>query len=417
MDAHATTGEVIRIKIPNTKNQYAWIENHQLRSVFDQSRWVGTLDNVPEGNDGMSNIDTGLFIYIEDLMPDREKINTYLVSDIQAVNGTKFLNANGNWDYKVPTQMTKSWAEYWNNTLYVFERLEENPYDGINPFVTYRFDANNDGVIENEHSFNNAINSEQFTIVKELVGDSSFLFYGNHASSSPQALKYRRVHSFVVGDTLSMSNNPPLTNNPKYNLAKARQEPTFINGLRLEVLSVKDGKYTIKLDFDNNQVHKNLRLSGNSVLKDIENKDVDFNVQKRVKVTVDKSNTINTLKNNNGTFINETQWLVDSARIQLNRNSELEILDSSVVSLNKGSQLSLSKSLLSLNDEGKLIFEEGSHVYIHPKCMIHVTQKASVLFKQGAIINGKLLIKDLMFFNHTLKGRKFIRTYRKDYFE
>lgn len=414
IDDYATTGEVIRIKIPNTKTQYAWIENHQLKSIYDQSRWTGSLENKPIGNDGMSNIDTGLFIYIEDMMPEREKIKTYLVSDMNAVNGAKFLNANGNWDYIASPEYTKSWAEYWNNVLYVFDRTEENPYDGINPFLNYRFDANKDGRIENQHNFNGAFNSEQFSIVKEKAGDSSFLFYGNHASSSPQALKYRRVHSFVVGDTLSMSHNPPLTNNPKYNLAKASQEATYINGLRIQVLSVQDGKYTLRINFDNNQVHKDLRLSGNLILANIENTDIDFNVQKGVTVKVNKSNTINTLKSNGGTFINETQWLIDSAFVQLNENAKLQVEDSSVVMANNKSKIILIKSEIKLNDKGNITFEEGSELIFDKKSILNISENATVIIQKGALLNGLVLSKQLILTGEKLTGKKFVRKYKRN---
>jgi hypothetical protein len=410
LDDFATTGEVIRIKIPNTKNQYAWIENHQLKSIFDQSRWTGSLVNEPKGSSGMTNIDTGLFIFNENVVDARENIRTSLVFDMQAINGTRFLNANGNYDYKVPTKFGKSWLEYWNNNVYEFERTDANPYDGINPFVFYRFDANKDGKIDNNHDFNMGNATESYQIVKEIVGDTGRMLYGNHGCTNSEAKGYRRKHAFDVGDTLSMCHNPPLTNLARYNYRTEEQEPIFINGLKIIVLSKEKGVYKLKIEFDNNLVSKDLRLAGNLILKDISNKEIDFWVQNESKILVNKSGTINTLKNNNGTFTNETKWKIDSASLYFSDKTELEINDSSSVLLAGNSRLEMLKSKLILKDKAVLTFEKNTHFIIDKKSRIFTEKGAKIIFLAGSYINDILLKEDYSIENTIkLKPKKLMR--------
>lgn len=408
IDDFATTGEAIRIKIPHTASQYLWIENHQLKSVFDQSRWTGSLFNHPIGSKGMTNIDTGLYFFVEDLMDEREKIRTYLVSDMQAVNGTKFLNANGDWDYKISDTSTQSWAEYWKHILYTFERSQPNPYDGTNPFMLYRLDANKDKKIDNSHNFNMGRATESFIIAKEKIGDSTFLFYGNHACTNEDAKRYRRTHSFKEGDVVSMCTNPTITNNPRYNNTSNRIEPTYINGIKIQILSVDKGKYTFKIEFDNNKVDQDLRIAGNVILKNSENTKIDFLIEDNIEVKVVKSQTTNTLNYNNGTFINETIFKIDSAFLQLNKGSKLSVYDSSYVKFLSASSLTINGGSLSVYDRSSLVFESGASLVLDKNAFITNAENSIVVFKKGSRINDKVLKKDVFLKNNTSYSAKTI---------
>ncbi len=415
IDDFATTGDAIRIKIPHTESQYLWIENHQLKNIFDQSRWIGSLKDYPPGSAGMTNIDTGLFFFVEDMMPDRSKISSDLVYDMNAINGAKFLNANGNWDYATPTKVSRSWSEYWNNILYVFERKEENPYDGINPFMCYRFDADSNGAIANSHDFNHPHDTEQFTIVKEQIGDTSFLFYGNHGCTNRDALPYRRTHSFVSGDVLSLCSNPPLTNNPKYNFDLNQLEPVYINGLKIEILKEVNGKYTLSIFFDNNLVTNDLRLSGNLVLKNIENTEIDFSVSEKITLLVNKSNTINTFKYNNNTFINETQWVIDSAHVALKKSSKLFIQDSSSVLFKTNSTLSLQESTIIAEEKALLVFQKDSEIIADKTSVFSCLDAAIVRFEKGAKINQTVVLKEFVLeHNKSIKTKKLLKILKKE---
>lgn len=400
---YATTGDIIRIKIPHTKSQYLWIENHQLESIFDHNPMAGDLENQPEGSSGIAEIDKGLYFFVEDIMDDREKIKTYIVSDMKRVNGTQFLNASGNWDYKVPKKMVRSWAEYWKNKLFYFEREAENPYSGINPFVRYRFDENNNGKIENRHNFNTSRGTESVSIVKEVVGDTALLFYSNHGGVNRNAKPYRRSQAFVLGDTLSICHNPPIVNRPRYIPREGKERPVFLNGIKISVIDYVDGVYTLDIRFDNNTVNRDLRIAGNIVLKDIPNTAVDFSVLSNKTVTVDKSGTINCLNKLDGSFIHETTWVIDSAVVAFGENSELEVRDSSIVLFKKGSEIRLKpKAKITVKDKAQLLLSAGSHVFIDNRSIVVCEKQGVIKIQKGATINGKMLTQD---FSHPLGER------------
>lgn len=392
-----TTGDVIRIKIPHTKSQYLWIENHQLKSIFDHNPMAGDLENVPQGSSGIAELDKGLYFFVEDIMDKREKIQTYIVSDMKRVNGTQFLNAAGNWDYHEPTKMTKSWEEYWNNKLYYFERKEQNPFSGTNPFMYYRFDENKDGKIENRHNFNTSRSTESVTIVKEMVADTALLFYANHGGMNENAKPYRRSQAFQLGDTLSMAHNPPVVNRPRYLVKEGRERPVFLNGIKISVIDLKDGIYTLKIVFNNNKVDHDLRIAGNIILKDIAATEVDFMVSPYKTVTVNKSGTINSLTKLDGSFIHETTWVIDSAVVNMQEESKLIVEDSSIVYFKKGSELRLVHNAeLKVKDKAQLLLAKGSKVTIDENTVVICEKNGVIRMQKGAIINGKTLAQDFI---------------------
>ena len=392
---YATTGDVIRIKIPHTESQYLWIENHQKESVFDYNTWRGKLEGQPNGSSGIADLDKGLYFYVEDLMDEREKIRTYLVSNMKKVNGTKFLNAGGNWDYDVPVKKTKSWAEYWNNDLYHFNRAEQNPFSGINPFQRYRFDADGNGVIHNRHNFNGSRDVESFPIIKEVVGDTALLFYANHGGLNENAKPYRRSQAFQLGDTLSMSHNPPIINNPRYIPREGKERPVFINGLKVIIHELDNGTYTISVEFDNNKMNHDTRVAGNVVLKKIPNVDIDVDVYENVKLTVNKSGTINCLEKLDGSFTHETNFVIDSASIRLQENSSFSVFDASIVLFKTGSQLILSsKAKVTVTNEAQLLLASGSQITLDNKTEVVCSKKGTIKLQKGAIVNGVILKED-----------------------
>ena len=151
-----TSGDAIRIKIPHTEEQYLWIENRQSKSIYDHNPWRKQLYNQPTGSKGIPDRDKGLYIYIEDVVSERQKIDAGLVYNLEKVNGIMPLHARGNHDYIFPKRLTytngntPSYEQvYWNNKVYWLEQGKPNAIAGINPFVNYRNDLDSNGVINN----------------------------------------------------------------------------------------------------------------------------------------------------------------------------------------------------------------------------------------------------------------------------
>jgi len=414
LDDFATTGDVIRIKIPHSKNEYLWIENHQKKTIFDQSRWAGQLENVSIGSSGMPDIEKGLYMYTEKIMDEREKINTFIVSDMQRVNGMRLLHAAGNWDYEVPTEVTKTWDEYWNNTMYHFKRKEANPLSGINPFLRYRFDADGDKKIKNKHNFNGG-STESFKIVKEVVGDSTFLFFANHGGRNKEAKRHRRSDAFQLGDTLSINHNPPIINNPKYIPSAGMNAPVVINGLRVAVIGLENGKYKIKVDYGKTKVTTDLRIAGNILLKEIDGEDIDLEITEGVKITIDKSGTINSLNYLGGSFINETIFTLESSFLKLDKRAIMEIKDSSITLIKPDSKLELdANTKLKVLDKSTLAISKGATIILDPSSKITCSEKASIKCQAGSFINGIEMKQDFEFpKNRECNGHQILNRIKK----
>jgi len=130
-----TTGDAVRIKIPNTTDQYLWLENHQSQSIFDFKPWEGTV--ISPNGEAIPAMSKGLYMYKESIHGDRNNVSTGMLYDVTNVNGIKLLNANGNFDY-VRSQfgvLNPLW--WWNNPIFNFKRGYENPIEGCSNYQNY----------------------------------------------------------------------------------------------------------------------------------------------------------------------------------------------------------------------------------------------------------------------------------------
>jgi hypothetical protein len=87
-----TQGNSIRILIPNSNNQYLWIEYHAKLHPLDEHPWVGSL--VGPGNVSVPASPTGIYMFIENVSNSRNNVGVVATG----ANGIKLLNARGNFD-------------------------------------------------------------------------------------------------------------------------------------------------------------------------------------------------------------------------------------------------------------------------------------------------------------------------------
>lgn len=411
----ATTGDVIRLKVPGTTDQYLWIENHQKVAYYDENSWKGKLKDHPKGSPGIGEMDKGLYMYVENMLNDRNKINTSFVYDMDKVNGIYLLNAQGNYDYDIPTDFiqTDDYGIYWNNKVYYFNRTIQNPFGGTNPFYKFKFDINGNGRIDHRSNFNHG-KGEDAPIVMEMAGDSAYLFYQNHATRNSDAKKYRRSLAFVVGDTISISNNPPVTNYPKFHQQKDSIEPVFFNPLRIRILSEKSGVMKLSLKLDHPLIDNNLRIAGNV---GIQNDGVEYRVAKKKKITIDKSGIPNCLKRSKEEFIRPTYFILyDSAALVLNNKATVSVYDNSRVDVLPGAKLSLiKKNIFSIQDSSIVVFEEGSHFFYHKRAKIKMGAEAILIMKRGTILNDShTLTRKIVISGKKIRSKRFKRLLKEN---
>jgi M6 family metalloprotease-like protein len=383
-----TTDDVIRLKIPNTQDQFLWIENHQKLSVWDHTPISGLAPST-EG-EIIPDFDSGLFMFIENIQATRENISTSMVSTPEKVNGIKILNAAGNFDYTHSLSATEDPEHLWNNILFTFERGRSNPLSGVNPFYAVPDDYPNpptsntgqNDEIKYHYSFNGgSSNSEAYGITKETNGTYTELLYAAYGGRNSQAINHfnRRSSVFQTDDEVSLSGNIPLVNFPLYNKSEAKKTPYYLNGVKVKVLSYNpmDKSYQIKIEFDSFDVGNDKRWSGNIVLNDNSNDErADINILERVTVTIDKSGMPNRHTLLNSKFINPTIFTCSP-------NSKFVQNEKSVVNVNE-------TSTLHLKNDSKYVIENNATLVIGPESTLKIDACAELVING----NGQLVIVD-----------------------
>lgn len=266
-----TSGDVVRIKIPNTDEQYLWIENHQKKSIFDECPWANT--KVSKDGEVVPPMDKGLWMYVENVMGKRTDIRPGMPAHTKRVNGIRVLNAQGNYDYThEDAAKPPSWDYFWYNTLFTFRRRKSNPISGLSPFQSFPDDypkkasvrGPGDEKIRHSNYFNGGGN-EVFKIIRETNGHDTNLVLGHLGGVNHQAreLFQRRSPAFQVGDELGLSGIQPILNHPLYRKSQSKLEPYVLNGLRVTVLEQNSqGDITIKIEFDHFELSKSARWCG-----------------------------------------------------------------------------------------------------------------------------------------------------------
>ena len=209
LDDFITTGDVIRIEIPNTNGQqHLWIENHQGYSIFDTRQGFDDSHGVP-----LPFPDMGVTMYIEDTRYSRGDI----ADPSFRANGMKIIHPGGNRDYfydSLPKLQDWNWL---GNKVYNFKSHtgSENPISGMSVSSQLRFDFDTANGIAWSNNYNSGGNNELAEITK---------FEGNYVygALSPNV-------TFSSGEKVGLSHNPIITNYPDYNPTSERLGPIYLS--------------------------------------------------------------------------------------------------------------------------------------------------------------------------------------------
>lgn len=415
LDDFVTTGDAARITLP-VSGQRLWIENHQLISPSDDNSWEGKLVNMPEGSDGIGSTDKGVYMYIEDMLDARENASLRMVSDMKRVNGMRWLNAQGNHDYTTKGEFTKTWDEYWKNTMFHFERGAANPYGGINPLLRYRLDADSSGKLDHRTNFNTA-DTESYKIVKEKVDGEYKLLYGNHGSRNATAKQHRRSIAFREGDVINGFSNPPLTSYPQYGWKKDRINPRQLEGVQVEILSIDEGKAKLKISFQHTKLDHDLRIAGDIMLSQLTKDTIrpDLTISEGKQVTVNKSMVPNRIQGDEGSFVNETHLLLaDQSLTVMEKKACMLLEDASMLKIKDQAKLKiLKRGRITVTDQSVMTIAEGSAIAMHRRSRLKVQDEATVTFKAGSFFNGQRLSDELTLKNGRYRPKKIERMLKK----
>ena len=386
-----TTGDVIRIKIPYTTDQYLWIENRQKLGVWESDPWAGRQPSL--NGEVIPDSEPGIYMYIEGVQDDIYNISTGLINNPDRINEMKVLNPQGNFDYTRSTLATVIEQEYWGNPLFTYERGEANHISGVNPLYKYPDDYPNDptqpitdGIITWENSSNHG-NNEVYEIVKETNGVDTKLLFAHTCGRNDEAMDFgRRSDAFQVGDEVSLSGNVPALNNPDYhkNSTPPASNPYILNGLYVKIISYNeiDHSFQIQIKFDDYQVRDDKRWTGNIHLNNTSNDEqADVDLQSGYTINIDKSGTPNRhTQTEDYDFINLTEFHCNTdAKFVQQPNSYVEVQNESSLILHEG-------STYEIMDGSQLIIKNNSVFEMEPCSRLIVHGNGQIIFEIDAIM-------------------------------
>jgi|GEM_PF-2251296 len=348
-----TTGDAIRIPIPNTDQQYLWIENHRKIQnypfngyYFDNKAYY---DPPPVG--------TGLYMYVTAVCDDRSDPGEMDPTDLFSSNFIKPLNAQGNFDFycdslyiNVPNAGQQP----------VFGRMLENPIAGQNTYQWIRWDKNGNGYINVAYTHGNW--TPPFN-----DNDQIWAEYLNGIPTPTYANTGLESDDFNVGDEIGLSGIVPVLNYPVYDTSSQTLSPYILNGLSIKVLANNNGVYTLDVKFDDVEVREDKRWCGDiHVPVPPVGKQYSVDILPFKKITLDESATPNREDPINGKFVNPTvMTCLDNSIFHLQEYAELEIINGSTVVINEGGNFEIEDNCtIIMQDEGGFTVDEGGTLSI-----------------------------------------------------
>jgi hypothetical protein len=393
-----TTGDAVRVKIPGTQ-QHLWIENHQKKSVWDHQPWRIYSPSID--GEKIPDMEKGIYMYVEDVLPARESITTQLVANMNAVNGIKIINAQGNFDYERSLTGSRSSNYYWNNMLYDFKRAKSNPYSGTNPLMLYHdnFPSESTGITDTlinfgDNGYNFSSKKECYYIARENNGSNSKLLYGNTGGLNSEAknIFVRRSDAFQVGDSINMGTNPAISNYPKYIESTRKLDPVYLNSLSIEVLSQSGDNITMKIKLDNYKIFNDTRITGGITLNNLSgdvNPDLDLQANKTINIDISGYANRHTLYN--GKFVNPTVFTCkESSFVKMNNGSSVIVDNRSTFKMESTSKLEINSgavftvknsSILNLADDAQIIVKEGGKLLIEKGSSIQLNGNSRIILE------------------------------------
>lgn len=374
-----TTGDVIRVRIPQPygEDQYLWLENHQGKSTFDNREgWV--LNGV---NDTFPDAPRGLVAYVEKMGSRDFNLSP---GNANKVNGIKYLNNNGHYDYTNQYASPEPSApEVWGGITYNFIKGTENPLSPhtSTSFIRNDFIPNNNKIDYHGNWNNNTSNNIQ---------NEQRIVYKENGSFTYGALGIGMT--FNQGDKIGLSSNPVITNIQWFQSTFDTLSSIFLTGISFEVLSYnQDSSLTVKIRMDDYDIENNTRYTGSIILPAniVSPNNYSFNIKTGKVLDIDKSGTPN--KQNitaNNDFINPTVFTCSGGSyFHLEQNASLYITGNSTLVLKSGSKLELEDGAELFIHQGELIIEDGAELILHDGAKLTVD------------IDGKLTI------NNTTTGK------------
>jgi hypothetical protein len=366
-----TTGDAVRIKIPNgaNGNQYLWLENHQGVSIFDNQARLkdGCGNNFPASP-------RGIVAYIESINDNKNNTSIFTAG----ANGIKYLHAAGNFDYTYDTP--PEYSCWYDNQVYNLHRTA-NPISGQSGAQAIKSDFNNNNKIDLDND-PDGVSSLAKTDNKENLKRDGIFVYDN----------VNGERAYAAGGKLSMSSNPCLINRPKYISNSDKMGVYYLNGISVSVLNYySDGRARIKIQYNDVNITNDTRYAGTIHLPDItEDANPDIIIMQGCTLRIDKSGTPNkSIKTSAGDFINPTEFrCLSNSFFKQSVNSKVYVENGSSLIIENGAKYEVNNNAeLVIKSGSNLTIKSGGILTLKDSALFSVEQGATLTIELGAIIN------------------------------
>lgn len=253
---YTTTGDVVRITLPNSRGQHVWLENRALNGPCDTRRGgLGTAgDGLP-----LPAPPAGLLAMVESMGSRTAMLSPY---DKTKVNGLRAVSAQGNFDY-YPSGALSNFNNHGNgNTTYNYvgngtltgNAPVPNPTGGHSEITNIRGDRDGDGIIryDDYHGNNDVTVGNEKTLLYRLNG--AF----NDGPNGPN------IGTRTVGFRYGLDSNPMLIPHQTYDNTTKRLSVIPLSGLSVELTAydASTGDITVRVRYDNTNIKRDTRWTG-----------------------------------------------------------------------------------------------------------------------------------------------------------
>lgn len=341
-----TTGEAIRVKLPNVpvqnannavegiQDQYLWIENHQKMSVFDQKNFEPLYCNDVGKFKFEDNLQKGIYIF--------QQIGRNNLTDPHAQpveDHIRFLSAEGNFDYILGNKRKFCYGQ----EPHVLIPDKPNPFTGFNDLDKQKHEI--DGKLKLCPVYIKQVNGID-TINWPQRGDE--------------------LDAWQEGDRIGMDTNPSTASFARYYMPYAKnplRNYIFLNGLSIKVLKQhSNGDITLEIRFDDFDIRNNVRWCGKIASTE------QIHLLKGKTILLDKGNSPLC-----PTKLKESQDYVPLTELHLNqgsltvleKKSKMIIQNKSTLYVHKGAKLVLNQAKIITDPQSQIIVEEGAEIIVN----------------------------------------------------